>query len=75
MGHWEAGSRTGALNQPEGSHVPSQGVSFIICQMMKLDEELSEAPSSNNILGFYMKGKEEAEGGKEKGTEEQFFWL
>lgn len=43
--------------------------------MMKPDEELFKAPSSDNILGFYMKGKEEAEWGKERGAEEQLFWL
>lgn len=69
------GSRTGASNQPWGNHVPCQGVSVLICKMMKPDEELFKAPSSDNILGFYMKGKEEAEWGKERGAEEQLFWL
>lgn len=70
LGSGRLGSRTGALNQPRGSHVPSQGVSFIICKMMKL-VELPEAPSSNNILGS-RQGKEEAEWGKERGQKSSF---
>lgn len=62
--HRELGSMTGAPNQPRGSHLPCQGLGFLIGKTMKWDKELFESPSSNHTLGFYRRGKEEAEQGK-----------
>lgn len=71
--HRRLGSTTGAPNQPRGSHLPCQGLGFLIGKTVKWDKELFESPSSNHTLGFYRRGKEEAEQGKEGRSEEQVF--
>lgn len=55
------GARVGAPNQP-GAVTSHGGASF--SKMMSLNEDLFGAPSSSSILEFYMKGREETEGGK-----------
>lgn len=56
------GPGTGAPDQPWGSHIPCQGITFLVCEMMCWNEELFRAPSSSRTLQFYMGGGEEGGG-------------